>query len=1269
MEEKELTNKHFLSFVPILYTNISLRIPPSHTDDGSVGGSGARAVGVVPPVEQREGGPDDIHAAQAKRKLYFNPAYFEPEMLQAPPPAAIEFLTRIREMITIAKSKMKLERSTASSSRMTVAMDDLHDVGDGEAVYASDHSIQSDSLERRPREDDSRSSTLKKLAKRVNSHGQSIVSEIIRTLDLKPRLPAPVESVYVAHTPPRRPTAPKPPPPKPVNAREEAPLENDDDFPELIKPSMLRSVLRDGKRLTDLNNTFENFRQEMMATFNKMKKVGEAISPKSTLQRVKNRNKAEASPVGTLEKGKAQVTSSEGKVQKWLQTLENKNMYSRMSETSNVVFDSRKAMPRSNSPPPLPQKGSKPPTPPRKNRAPAQRSISFNEAKEPTLPSPEEAGHSKGTSKARSPGNSTQVTRSLSWQNEHRHYDSNPRRSRQQMHLMPEDSLNTSFGSEDDSLNDLLSEAEAKVPKMIPSDSDSVYSDTKPRSKEKKASHKEEIDTNSKSLSRQLPREEEITERNEIFNKNTGAKTMSRLAKNGDNIYEERNNNSLTSEDYDDHTYEEIQFPNNGKQKRRAPPKPKNNNVSEVHIDNNNDDDDGHYSIYSNPESLVSEVTILGEEKCSSPIYSGCKVTIPVTDNGNGNTDDKDNGFDQDTLERRGKKAERSNSIVQDSLERPKVKKRTFANHENSLERTKAQRRLSFPGDKNRGDKSLLDIYESRSSIRSLRSFKSDMHDPSYSPITFSNPSSPTKTESFYFKNISNNTNLGVIKNSEPPKKLRTFKDYQEMNFHRGSSDSSETSSSPLPVTGSSISVNFRSTSPSNKEHRELKPPLPPKQTRPTDPGENASPGLPPKNRIARPPLPLKASRRSDSSDSEPERPKLPEKSRKKASLETLSRSSSGSSIPELTEEEARSILHGLLAHTQPDVNRLSPLHEEDDNDGHFLGVRNTVADSNTRPSVPYYETFSSGSQNSLTPTSSSSSPRSDDIEETGSNTLGREVEHSLDRQLLRRQDSSCEPGSPGSEARVSGEFILSTTGKSPSLRRQSSLSREQTSGFLAKLRDITDDDVDGETLTKGMEIALALKAKSDLEKHFKEKSGADSIKRTWRKIIEKVDDSKEDKDKISIMKFQQYMASLERKEKEAKLKQEDSGYHSTDSSESANSKNSLASTASLGESPLAAPPELPFQIGTGNRPVRSLSYTSSLQRPLFQRSMSLQQLGRSSSQLELSPRYETGSFKRASMRASLGRRHQGAEMDGLSIYVNNSFAADDDGDHGNVAL
>lgn len=45
-----------------------------------------------------------------RRKLYFNPAYFEPSLLASPPPSAIEFLTKIREVITMAKGKMAAKR-------------------------------------------------------------------------------------------------------------------------------------------------------------------------------------------------------------------------------------------------------------------------------------------------------------------------------------------------------------------------------------------------------------------------------------------------------------------------------------------------------------------------------------------------------------------------------------------------------------------------------------------------------------------------------------------------------------------------------------------------------------------------------------------------------------------------------------------------------------------------------------------------------------------------------------------------------------------------------------------------------------------------------------------------------------------------------------------------------------------------------------------------------------------------------------------------------
>ncbi|XP_026477894.1 uncharacterized protein LOC113384391 [Ctenocephalides felis] len=68
-------------------------------------------------VEEPEEKVDPVKAivnGTARRKLYFNPAYFEPQMLRAPPPAAVEFLTKIREVITIAKHKMNARRYVPS---------------------------------------------------------------------------------------------------------------------------------------------------------------------------------------------------------------------------------------------------------------------------------------------------------------------------------------------------------------------------------------------------------------------------------------------------------------------------------------------------------------------------------------------------------------------------------------------------------------------------------------------------------------------------------------------------------------------------------------------------------------------------------------------------------------------------------------------------------------------------------------------------------------------------------------------------------------------------------------------------------------------------------------------------------------------------------------------------------------------------------------------------------------------------------------------------
>ncbi|KAJ8688618.1 hypothetical protein QAD02_024413 [Eretmocerus hayati] len=64
-------------------------------------------------VETTENGNQQgvpIFPGTQRRKLYFNPAYFDRSLLLAPPPAAIEFLLKIREVISIAKHKMAAKR-------------------------------------------------------------------------------------------------------------------------------------------------------------------------------------------------------------------------------------------------------------------------------------------------------------------------------------------------------------------------------------------------------------------------------------------------------------------------------------------------------------------------------------------------------------------------------------------------------------------------------------------------------------------------------------------------------------------------------------------------------------------------------------------------------------------------------------------------------------------------------------------------------------------------------------------------------------------------------------------------------------------------------------------------------------------------------------------------------------------------------------------------------------------------------------------------------
>ncbi|XP_076046256.1 shavenoid isoform X2 [Oratosquilla oratoria] len=1268
----------------------------------------------------KEGLPGDTgetQCPQGKKKLYFNPAYFEPDLLQSPPPAALEFLSKIREMISVAKNKMKSKayqprlvdipeddynmsrppssaagRSTGQAETIPeeedereedYAEEDRHSDKSSKSKVCTSKEGGSGSVNDNHQEGDSRSSTLKRLAKRVNSQGQSIVSEIIKTLDLKPRLPRP-DSANIYGTRHLKGQAPQPPnpPPRPVNARETID-ETEDEFPELIKPSMLRSVLRDGKKLTDLNNTFENFRQEMMATFNRMKKVGEAISPKNTLNRNKKKDKPQPPPSGTVvnkqERASPDEVTSEGKVHRWLQTLDGKNSYKRMKE-KNVIFDSRASLNQNGgTPPPLPEKAKKPPSPPRRQKPPS-RSVSFCETSSTISQNLSNGRKSESiTKKSRESGkNGVPLHRSLSWQNEHCHYDSHPRRTKPPVPLPPEESHNTSFGSEDDALSDLLSEAEAKMPKVITSDSDSVYSDTLSggNSLEQK---KTEGKNNSKILTHQLPREEEMTARNEIFNKNTGTKTISRLeSRNYEHKHQgqDNTNDGYDDDEYDDeHMYEEIEFPANRasrSKKKRAPTKPlgdkrtSSSNKNHQQRRGTEEDVEGLYSIYSNPESLVSEIKVSGKSSSSELAYAGSKLSITLQDSPSAKRVEEPQNFDPDTLEKKEKGLERSNSIVQDSLERPKVKKRS-----SDLVYQEKEQNIGTQSEKIIGhEKSLLDIYEARSSMRSA---KSGSPESVYSQHKGSK-SSPmnNRPEPFFLSS----------KSESKGKNLRTFKDYQEMRFTQPNNDSD----SPLPVVGSSINLKFRSGSPGSKDSKnksespEDKPPLPPKYCRAPEVLQS-SPELPPKGpKNDRPPLPLKTVKRSESIDTDSGRPKLPEKCRRKNSFDSLSRSSSGSSIPELTEEEARSILHGLLSHVVSDHARLSPLHEEEDNTDHFLALGNTAGDRSRELSsvpLPDSDTCSSSSSPDTVP----SALKSSDIENLTSDSKCR-PEKNHEKKVPDSHDyPSGTPDSPENEERVSGEFILSTIKKSASLRRERSINRDSKNAVLNQLRILSDGTGDADGISKGMEIALALKAKTDLEKHFKEKSGADSIKRTWRKIIEKVDDSKEEKDKLSIMELQQYMASLEQKEKEAKLKHEDSGYQSTDSSDSNKSRQSepyssfsSSSTMSLGQQ--LQRNILGFSSGSlktlssRSSPLRSpgLSSSFSLKRPststtpLFQRSFSLQQLSHPSSQESSGGGYESNSFQRASMRASMGRRHKIGHPDGgLSVYINNIFNLEDE--------
>ena len=78
-------------------------------------------VRIIEDVEHHHGNVSGGHLQNGsvfpgtqRKKLYFNPAYFERQLLKSPPPAAVEFLMKIREVISIAKHKIATKKFVPS---------------------------------------------------------------------------------------------------------------------------------------------------------------------------------------------------------------------------------------------------------------------------------------------------------------------------------------------------------------------------------------------------------------------------------------------------------------------------------------------------------------------------------------------------------------------------------------------------------------------------------------------------------------------------------------------------------------------------------------------------------------------------------------------------------------------------------------------------------------------------------------------------------------------------------------------------------------------------------------------------------------------------------------------------------------------------------------------------------------------------------------------------------------------------------------------------
>ncbi|KAI4466742.1 shavenoid isoform b [Holotrichia oblita] len=108
-----------------IYASLNLIDTFHHQDSSTIERLPEENVSIIETPDGREDRPENVKAiGTTRKKLYFNPAYFEPHLLQTPPPAAIEFLSKIREVITIAKQKMATKRF--SPSLMGIPEEDTH---------------------------------------------------------------------------------------------------------------------------------------------------------------------------------------------------------------------------------------------------------------------------------------------------------------------------------------------------------------------------------------------------------------------------------------------------------------------------------------------------------------------------------------------------------------------------------------------------------------------------------------------------------------------------------------------------------------------------------------------------------------------------------------------------------------------------------------------------------------------------------------------------------------------------------------------------------------------------------------------------------------------------------------------------------------------------------------------------------------------------------------------------------------------------------------